>query len=113
MLDGADVKNIRGCAELYVKIQPRGKACHSKTDRTAFNEFLRFFIFQARRFDNKALKEIKRIAAPDALIRVKGGDPRANRIKPKILLKINKTGHNSYIIQARSTEVLKVKTLLR
>ena len=61
----------------------------------------------------KVLKKIKRIAAPDALIRVKGGDPRANRINPKILLKINKTGHNSYIIQALSTEVLKVKTFLR
>jgi len=45
--------------------------------------FLGFFLFQARSFDNKALKKVKRIAAPDALIRVKGGDPRANRIKPK------------------------------
>jgi hypothetical protein len=44
---------------------------------------LEFFLFQARSFDNKALKKINRIAAPDALIRVKGGDPRANRIKPK------------------------------
>jgi hypothetical protein len=45
--------------------------------------FLGFFLFQARSFDNKALKKVKPIAAPDALIRVKGGDPRANRIKPK------------------------------
>jgi len=42
------------------------------------------FFFLARSFDNKALKKIKRIAAPDVLIRVKDGDPRANRIKPKI-----------------------------
>jgi hypothetical protein len=73
--------------------------------------FLGFFLFQARSFDNKALKKVKRIAAPDALIRVKGGDPRANRIKPKIFLKINKTDHNSYIIQARSAEVPKGKNV--
>jgi len=41
------------------------------------------FLFQARSFDNKALKKFKHIAAPDALIWVKVGDQRADRIKPK------------------------------
>ena len=41
----ADIKNIRGCAERYVKIQPRGKACHSKTDRTAFTALFGVFSF--------------------------------------------------------------------